>query len=117
MDLSDRGATAELIAAYRPSHIFHLAGYASAGKARKNPMDAWRDNRDASFCLGEAIAQHAPDATVLMASTVEVYGESLRLGPASETTRPLPKGVYATSKLAGEQMLLATLPPSAKLFF
>ena len=115
LDLADEAATLALMARLRPRCIVHLAAHASVGLAHKRPGGVWHDNRDASYSLAKAVAATVPDATVLVSSTSEVYGEAFQDGPVDETTLPRPRGPYATSKLAGEQAFEAVLPASAQL--
>ena len=56
-----------------------------------------------------------PDATVLVSGTTEIYGEAFNDGRVTETTKPRPRGPYATSKLASEVMFREILPPTARL--
>jgi GDP-4-dehydro-6-deoxy-D-mannose reductase len=115
VDLTDPAATDRLVADTRPAMVVHLAAHASVGSARFRPDGVWRDNRNGAYALAAALARHAPDATVLLASTAEVYGRNLRLGPATEETPPAPIGAYAQSKLAAEFIFATVLPPTARL--
>ena len=115
LDLVDEAATVAVLARYRPRLVVHLAAHASVGTSGRNPAAVWRDNRDASFALARAIAATVPDATVLISGTTEVYGEAFLGGPVGEATPPRPRGPYATSKLASEQVFRALLPASARL--
>lgn len=115
IDLVDETATAAVLAQTRPTLIVHLAAYASVGTSQRDPSAVWRDNRDASFSLARAVATTVPDATVLVSGTTEVYGEAFNDGRVDETTKPRPRGPYATSKLASEVMFREILPPTARL--
>ena len=115
VDLTDRERTDAMVEAVRPQIVVHLAAHSSVAKARLAPNNVWRDNRDGSHALGSAIARHAPHATVLLASTAEVYGRNLKHGPATERTRPAPNGPYANSKRASEFVLEQLLPSTAQL--
>lgn len=115
VDLTHCAATDRLVREVRPGIIVHLAAHSSVGTARLKPSAVWRDNVDGSSWLARAVARHAPDATVLMASTAEVYGRNLNQGPADECTPPAPNGPYASSKLASEYVFQSLLPASAQL--
>jgi len=65
--------------------------------------------------LGTAVATHAPGATVLFASSSEVYGASFLAGPANEATSLVPLTPYAKSKAAAERLLADVLPHETKL--
>jgi GDP-4-dehydro-6-deoxy-D-mannose reductase len=115
VDLTDPRATDAMVARVRPAVVVHLAAHSSVARASRAPAAVWRDNRDGSYWLARAIARHAPEATVLAASTAEIYGKNLNLGPASEDTPPAPHGPYATSKRAAEVVLDRVLPHTARL--
>lgn len=115
VDLADGDATFDLVRRVQPRLVFHLAAESSPAVGRQNPSAVWRSNRDASYRLARAIARHAPEATVLYASSGEVYGRSLAAGPADETTPTRPVGPYGASKRGAEAAFLAALPPSSRL--
>lgn len=115
VDLTDIAATDRMIAATRPAAVVHLAAHSSVGSARFQPDGVWRDNRNGAYSLATALSRHAPDATVLVASTAEVYGRNLRLGPATEETPPAPIGAYAQSKLAAEFIFATVLAQTARV--
>lgn len=114
-DLAERDATMALVEKVRPGLLVHLAAYSSVGLAGTHPAAVWRDNVVASCWVAEAVAQYAPEASVLLASTAEVYGRALRDGPAAETVRPEPTGPYAISKLACELVFQTVLPERTRL--
>lgn len=115
VDLADPEASDALVASVRPGIVVHLAAHSSVAKAAQAPSEVWRNNRDGTFWLARAIARHAPQALVFMASTAEVYGRNLVLGPADELTPLAPRGPYALSKRASEYVLEHMLPASARL--
>ncbi len=115
VELTNPEATAELVRAVRPALIVHLAAHSSVAKANRAPSNVWRDNRDGSYWLAKAVANFAPESTVFLASTAEVYGSNLKYGPADETTQPMPHGPYACSKLASEYVFQAILPAASQL--
>ena len=121
-DLLDRTAVAGVIARFRPDLVVHLAAQSSVGALGGNAAEAaringatWQVNVEASLHIASALAAHAPVATVLFASSAEVYGASFNDGPADETTPPRPMNAYARSKLAAELALADMLPCDAKL--
>ncbi len=114
-DLRNPAAIDAVVAALRPDLVVHLAGQASMAKALNAAESTWRGNFEASFNLACALARHAPNVTLLYASSVTVYGESLKHGAARETTPLCPLDAYARSKLAAEYALADVLPPNARL--
>lgn len=104
-DLSDAAAAEQVVRQARPDAVIHLAGFASVGQAAGMGQAAWAGNFLGAFNLGAAVARHAPGATVLFASSSEVYGAAFNRGPVTEDDLPEPQGVYGRSKLAAEAAL------------
>lgn len=114
-DLTDEAAIDRLIAELRPDLVAHLAGQASAGAAAQAAEQAWRVNFHGSFALAAALARHAPQATVLFASTATAYGLSFRDGVLTEEAPLRPLDVYSRTKAATESALGDVLSPGNRL--
>lgn len=114
-DLADQNSVAQGIAETRPDIVFHLAGEASVAAAARAAARTWQVNVGGSLALATALAEVNPAATLLFASSSEVYGRAFLDGAASENDRPAPVSVYGQSKLAAEQMLAAVMAPNATL--
>jgi GDP-4-dehydro-6-deoxy-D-mannose reductase len=114
-DLLDPATVEATIGETRPDLVVHLAAQSSAAKSFVAAEETWRVNFIGSFNLAAALARHAADAVVIFASTADVYGSSLREGPAQENMIPRPLNAYARSKLAAESMLADVLPQTARL--
>jgi GDP-4-dehydro-6-deoxy-D-mannose reductase len=114
-DLLDESAIETLVGELRPDLVVHLAGQASIGQAAKAAEQSWRMNFHGSFCLGAAIARHAPQAVMLFSSTAAVYGASFREGVLDEDAPARPMDLYSRSKLAAEGALADVIGPEAKL--
>jgi GDP-4-dehydro-6-deoxy-D-mannose reductase len=114
-DLLNAEAIEALVAALRPDLVVHLAGQASIGTALGAAEQTWRANLHGSFNLASALARHAPDATVLFASSASVYGASLLDGPATENTPLRPLDAYGRSKVAAEGALADVLGPQSRV--
>lgn len=112
-DLTDPPSVVAAVAETRPDLVFHLAGQASVAGADAAAAATWRVNLVGSLALAEALATVNPRATLLFASSAEVYGRAFLDGSVDETSVPQPTSVYAQVKLATEQMLMAVLPRSA----
>ncbi|NBN63984.1 NAD-dependent epimerase/dehydratase family protein [Microvirga tunisiensis] len=109
-DLTDAGAIDALIAAVRPDHVIHLAAQSSVGASfADGGRRTWSVNFDGTAALAGALLRHAPAATLLFASTVEVYGLAFRAGRLDETAATAPQNPYARSKRAAEDFLQDTL--------
>ena len=98
-----------------PDIVIHLAGQASVARTVRDTGATFAVNLGGSLNLALAIARHTPDATLLFASSSEVYGESFLAGPVTEASPIRPMNAYAKSKRLAEEMFAAVLPPSAKL--
>jgi nucleoside-diphosphate-sugar epimerase len=101
-DLCDRQRLAQVVEQVRPDVVAHLAGIAFVGHADVEAI--YRVNVSGTRNLLEALAacSHAPSA-VLLASSANIYGNSLQQ-PIVEETAAAPANDYAVSKLAMEYM-------------
>ena len=85
--------------------VFHLAAIPSVPRSLENPWRSHDANVNGTLRLLEACRQ-AGVRRVVYSSSSSVYGDTVVL-PKVETAEPLPRSPYATSKLAGEQYVLA----------
>lgn len=115
LDLTERAAIDDVIAQLRPDLLVHLAAQSSVQSSTQGAYDTWDVNCGATLSLAHAMAQHSPEATILFASSAEVYGDSFNAGMVSETMPAQPTSPYARSKLAAEMALADVLPPTARL--
>ncbi len=113
VDLLDRAGLDACLRDFQPSHVLHLAAQASVGQAAGAGAETWRSNVAGLLNLAEALLAEAPAATLLFASSSEVYGRAF-LGdkPVTEESPPQPVGVYARTKRVGEEMLQDVLAGS-----
>ncbi len=114
-DITNETAVADIVARCKPEAVIHLAAQASVAQGAGAAEATWRVNFGGSLALASAVARHAPQALFFFASSSDVYGQSFRLGPATEDTPPWPASTYAASKLAAEMMLRDVLPASCRL--
>src|SRR5881396_368425 len=85
--------------------VFHLAALPIVPRSLKDPWTSHDANVNASMRLLEA-CRAAQVKRVVYSSSSSVYGDTPVL-PKTESVEPLPRSPYATSKLAGEQYVLA----------
>jgi GDP-4-dehydro-6-deoxy-D-mannose reductase len=104
-DLLDEAAIDAAVRESKPDLVVHLAGQASIGQALAAAERTWRVNFHGSFNLATALARYVPRTTILFSSSSSVYGDSLRSGPADETTPLRPLDAYGRSKVAAEGAL------------
>lgn len=114
-DLLDRERIDTMVAEFRPDAVVHLAGQASVSSSLQDQGLTWAVNLGGTLNLATALCAHAPDATLLFASSAEVYGAAFLAGMAKETTALQPMTPYAKSKVLAEQMLAEMLPSTSRL--
>ncbi len=87
------------------SVVFHLAALPSVSRSMTDPWGSHDANVNATLRLLQC-CQKAGVRRLVYSSSSSVYGDTVTL-PKVETGEPLPRSPYATSKLAGEQYVLA----------
>ncbi len=107
LDVSDGGAVQDHVLKVEPNIVVNLAAYTDVDGA-----EADFDQAHAVNGLGPANLRRAADgvgARLIHVSTDYVF-DGLAAAPYSERAAPNPLGAYGTSKLAGEQAVLAKTP-------
>jgi GDP-4-dehydro-6-deoxy-D-mannose reductase len=79
--------------------VFHLAAEASVGRSWEAPAEVINLNIQTTLNVLEAVRGEARDATVVVASSGEIYGPPDRL-PVDEDAPLRPQNPYAVSKAA-----------------
>ena len=103
IDLHDGAAVERLVRDFRPDWLFHLAGYANAGKSFREPDLCWHDNLTATRSLYAAVARSGLTPRTLFVSTGLVYGDPDSADGAVAEDAPLrPASPYAASKAAAD---------------
>lgn len=93
--------------------VFHLAAEADVERARCSPLESFRVNSQGTAYVLEACCRQEVES-VIYCSTCHVYGPFCR-DKIDETHPTRPASVYASSKLAGENILQGYLSNSEKL--
>ncbi len=106
VDLAGTGTAEALYELYRPEAVVHCAAVANLDSAEANPDLAWRLNADLPGQLAGAARRRG--ARFIYISTDAVF-DGLK-GNYNETDLPNPQGVYAHTKLAGEQTVTVANP-------
>ncbi|MFT9380868.1 GDP-mannose 4,6-dehydratase [Gluconobacter sp. P5B12] len=105
-DIRDAEAVDTAIAACKPDHCIHLAAISSIGDARQDPNHAWQVNLHGTLHVARSMQRHAPEGTVLFASTAEAYGSTFQRGlPVTENAPLAPGNTYAATKAAADLAL------------
>jgi len=110
LDITDRAAVDETIAAYRPDVVLNAAAYTAVDAAETDEQPADAVNQHGPRLLAEAVRRCG--GRLLHVSTDYVFD-----GTASrpyEIDDPVgPQGAYGQTKLAGERAVLGVLPDRA----
>jgi GDP-4-dehydro-6-deoxy-D-mannose reductase len=99
LDLLDAGAVRAAIRDAAPEVVWHLAALASVGRSWEAPAETISENLSMTVNLLEAVRLEAPEATVVLISSGEIYGPPERL-PVDEDAPLRPQNPYAVSKAA-----------------
>jgi GDP-4-dehydro-6-deoxy-D-mannose reductase len=99
LDLLDLGAVREAVRDASPAVVFHLAALASVRRSWEAPAETLTGNVAMTANLLEAVRLEAPEATVVVIGSGEVYGPPERL-PVNEDSGLRPQNPYAVSKAA-----------------
>ena len=101
VDITDRAAVLDTLAALRPTAVVNAAAYTAVDRAEQEPDVTRRVNADAVEYLAEACRQL--DCPLVQVSTDYAFGGDDRTGrPFQETDAIAPQGEYAKSKIEGE---------------
>jgi len=107
VDVTDRAGLVASFAQDRPEVIFHLAARSSVAESWRDPGEFTRVNVLGTMNVLEAAREVVPEATVLIVSTSEVYGQQEPEAlPVGEHYRVAPLSPYATSKAEAEHAAL-----------
>jgi GDP-4-dehydro-6-deoxy-D-mannose reductase len=102
-DLCDLPRLETIFRQVRPEQVYHLAGFADAGRSFRESDAAWRGNLEASRCLYEAILRWGGRPRVLHVSSGAVYGEPEKPDQLiDERTELRPNSPYAAGKAAAD---------------
>jgi GDP-4-dehydro-6-deoxy-D-mannose reductase len=99
LDLLDAGAVRAAVREASPAVVFHLAALASVRRSWEAPAETLTGNVAMTANLLEAVRLEAPEATVVVIGSGEVYGPPSSL-PVQEDAPLRPQNPYAVSKAA-----------------
>lgn len=102
IDLCDGPAVEAILARLRPTHVYHLAGYAHAGTSFREPELAWSGNLTATRSLCEAVIRSGLRPRILAAGSGLIYGRQDSDRPLHEQMPLMPDTPYAASKAAAD---------------
>ncbi len=99
LDLLDLDATRQAVRAAAPELVFHLAALASVARSWEAPTETLSANVAMAANLLEAVRAEAPQSTLVLISSGEIYGPPDYL-PVDESAPLRPQNPYAVSKAA-----------------
>ena len=99
----DRARLDEVLEKHAPTAVMHFAAYTSVGESVSNPDKYWRNNREGTLTLLDAMAAHEIRQFVF-SSTAAVYGTPDAV-PIPESAPKRPINPYGESKWAVEEAL------------
>jgi len=110
LDVTSEAAVRALFDALRPAVVINCAAENRVDAVEADPQAAFAVNADGAAHVAAAAAAHG--ALIVHTSTDYVFdGDRPATGPAYvEGDAPAPRGVYARSKRAGEERVLAAAP-------
>jgi GDP-4-dehydro-6-deoxy-D-mannose reductase len=103
VDLLDAAAVRAAVRGTAPDVVCHLAALAHVGESWREPEAYLRDNVAMTLHLLEAVRSEAPEASVVVSASGELYGPPASL-PVGEDAPLRPQNPYAVSK-AGADLL------------
>ncbi|MEN0004122.1 MAG: dTDP-4-dehydrorhamnose reductase [Bacteroidota bacterium] len=107
LDITNAAEVDQIFEHFQPNFCINCAAYTQVDKAETEPDLAKAVNADGVLHLAKACTKHSTQ--LIHFSTDYVYGGQQNR-PFVETDATHPTGTYASTKLQGEQLLLATLP-------
>ncbi|WP_448207529.1 dTDP-4-dehydrorhamnose reductase [Azospirillum sp. sgz302134] len=107
-DVTDPKAVAKAFDAHRPALVVNASAYTAVDKAESEPQQAFAVNWSGPANLARACA--AAGLPLVHISTDYVFDGSSKAEPWREDDPVAPQGVYAESKLAGEEAVRELLP-------
>ena len=107
LDVADRPAVRERVAAERPDAVINCAAFTDVDRAESEPQAAMAANAEGAANVAAAAAEVG--ASVLYPSTDYVF-DGERREPYVESDPVAPRSAYGRSKLAGERATAAADP-------
>ena len=107
LDIADPEAVARAFDQHRPWAVVNAAGYVRVDDAENDVERCFRENATGPAVLAAACAQRG---LPLLTFSSDLVFDGEQEEPYTESATPNPLNVYGRSKLAAEQLVLATCP-------
>jgi GDP-4-dehydro-6-deoxy-D-mannose reductase len=102
-DLCSVSAVEAVLREVRPAQIYHLAGYAQAGRSFSEPDAAWTGNLTVTRALYDAVVNWGGRPRILFVGSGLIYGDiDSSVSTQDENTPLQPNSPYAASKAAAD---------------
>ena len=101
MDINSRGELEDLFRSFRPSHVVHLAAQGGVRASRNDPWPYLSTNQIGFQNIVELCEEYSVKK-LLYASSSSVYGQGLNPPFKESDELPVPRSLYALSKLSNE---------------
>ena len=101
MDINSRGDLQDLFREFKPSHVVHLAAQGGVRASRNDPWPYLSTNQIGFQNIVELCEEYSVKK-LLYASSSSVYGQGLNPPFKESDHLPMPRSLYALSKLSNE---------------
>ena len=101
MDINSRGDLQDLFREFKPSHVVHLAAQGGVRASRNDPWPYLSTNQIGFQNIVELCEEYSVKK-LLYASSSSVYGQGLNPPFKESDYLPMPRSLYALSKLSNE---------------
>ena len=108
LDISDEKAVEHFAQLHSFDYCINCAAYTAVDKAESDPVRAQKVNVEGVKNIAKACLKNS--AILIQLSTDYVYHNNHQNRPFREDDATSPQGVYAVTKLKGDEMVLAMLP-------
>lgn len=103
LDVTDASAVRQAVRNLQPGVVFALAAFSSPRLSWEHPREAVMSNVEMTLNVLEAVREEAPEATLVLVGSGQVYGSD-GAGPVTEATPLDPPSPYAVSKAASDML-------------
>lgn len=105
VDLLNIAAVREILEAFRPNYILHLASFSSVAYSWKHPADSFVNNTNIFLNLVTAVGETCPDCRILSIGSSEEYGNVTEADiPLREDMPTAPVSPYAVARVSQEML-------------